>query len=71
MANFNEETTRIIIQEELAPYIIQLRARSDPEAAQWQPANEHEVAGGLSFTNERQPSEDYDLLRVPMLNGLF
>lgn len=69
--NFNKERTKTIIEEELAPFIIQLRARDDPETAGWQPANEHAVAGGSFIINERQPSGDYDLLKVPILNGLF
>lgn len=53
------------------PYIIQLRARDDPTTAQWQPTNEHDVVGGIFFIDEKQPSGDYELLKIPTLNGLF
>lgn len=71
MSSFNEgdERYHAIIKEELAPYIIQRRARDDPSTGEWQPTNEHAVAGGIFFIDEQQPSGEYDLLKVPILNG--
>lgn len=71
MANLNNECNITIIEEELVPYIIQLRARDDPITAQWRPMNEHDVAGGLFFIDEKQPSGKYELLKIPRLNSLF
>lgn len=35
------------------------------------PANEHAISGGMFFINEWQPSGDYDLLKIPLLNDQF
>lgn len=71
MANNNiaAERAQIIIKEALVQYVIQLRARNDPEAPQWTPTNEHAVAGGMFFIDERQTSGDYEILKVPTLKG--
>lgn len=69
--NLNRERKRIIINEELKPFIVQLKARDDPETANWIPTNKHAVAGGRFFIDEKQPSGEYELLSIPTLNGNF
>lgn len=69
--NSNSDARKSInIEEELVPYVVQLRERNDPKAALWTPTNEHAVARGMLFVNEKQPSGHY-LLDIPVLNGQF
>lgn len=64
-----EERSKMIIEEELKQYIVQLRARDDPVHAHWQHTNEHEVAGGSTLSTKNSPRANTSCSRAVLLTS--
>lgn len=65
------EHMQLIVKEETAEHVYQLKDISDPETAECHRANVHRQAGRRYFIDDRLPSGKYNLLRIPFVNCSF
>lgn len=59
------------VEEELRLCITQVRDRTDPSTADWNPSNEADVVEAQYFISEQRPAGDYMLLQMAALGNNY